>query len=43
MNASQIQARIATLETIYNSFTRNAKLADKAAVIAKIRTLQAQL
>lgn len=43
MNASQIKARIATLETIYGSFTKNAKLTDKAAVISKIRHLQAQL
>lgn len=43
MNASQIKARIATLETIYNSFTSKAKLSDKAAIIAKIRNLQNQL
>lgn len=41
--AKTIQQRIATLEHMYNSFTSKAKLSDKAAVMAKIRALQASI
>lgn len=34
-------ARIAVLENMLNAMTSKAKLADKAALIAKIRALQA--
>jgi len=43
MNAAQIKARIATLEHMYDAMTSKATLADKAALRAKIRALQAQI
>lgn len=41
MNAAQIKARIATLEHMFGAMTSKATLADKAALRAKIRALQA--
>lgn len=40
MTTAQIEKRISTLEHMYSSFTAKAKLADKAAVKAKIIALQ---
>jgi hypothetical protein len=43
MNAAQIKARIATLEHMLGAMTSKAKLADKAALRAKIRALEVAL
>lgn len=43
MTAAKIKSRIATLEAMFDAMGPKAKLADKAALRAKIRALEAMI